>query len=312
LIDPCGPTAGGVAPAYAAGCAKQGVPAGFTQANTQITTFTGGNPKLQPEKSDSYTFGFVYNASWAQDLLFTERVTLEATYYHHKIKGAVAPEDLQQLLNNCLAGGATDPASCAPFTRQASGNLNPPQNFLQNLGQITTHGEDLKFNWRSKPTAIGHFTASALTTRVNKYEQVDAQGNVAQKQVGIEQSNSAIPRYRLIGTIGYGFADFELSWTVRYLSTVKEACGSVTVTPVQGCPGNAAGVFHELGSVTYNDFQGVYSDAFKLKGLVIQAGVNNLFGRNPPVCLTCTLNGYDAGTYDLPGAFWNVRAKYKF
>jgi hypothetical protein len=27
--------------------------------------------------------------------------------------------------------------------------------------------------------------------------------------------------------------------------------------------------------------------------------------------LTYSLNGYDAGTYDLPGAFWNVRAKYK-
>jgi hypothetical protein len=24
------------------------------------------------------------------------------------------------------------------------------------------------------------------------------------------------------------------------------------------------------------------------------------------------LNGYDAGTYDLPGAFWNARVKYKF
>jgi iron complex outermembrane receptor protein len=40
--------------------------------------------------------------------------------------------------------------------------------------------------------------------------------------------------------------------------------------------------------------------------------VNNLFGVNPPICYTCTLNGYDAGTYDLPGAFWNVRGTYKF
>src|SRR5581483_1325758 len=59
LIDPCGPTAGGVAPIYQAGCARQGVPPGFVQANTQITTFTGGNPNLKPEKSDSYTAGIV-------------------------------------------------------------------------------------------------------------------------------------------------------------------------------------------------------------------------------------------------------------
>jgi len=30
----------------------------------------------------------------------------------------------------------------------------------------------------------------------------------------------------------------------------------------------------------------------------VEAGVNNLFGSNPPICFTCTLNGYDAGTYD--------------
>ena len=40
--------------------------------------------------------------------------------------------------------------------------------------------------------------------------------------------------------------------------------------------------------------------------------VDDMFGVNPPICFSCTLNGYDAGTYDLPGAFWNVRATYKF
>lgn len=30
--------------------------------------------------------------------------------------------------------------------------------------------------------------------------------------------------------------------------------------------------------------------------------------RRPPICYCCSLNGYDAGTYDLPGALWNVRA----
>src|SRR6266403_2152062 len=47
LTDPCGPTGGGaIAPKYVAGCTAQGVPPGFTQANTQITTFTGGNLNL--------------------------------------------------------------------------------------------------------------------------------------------------------------------------------------------------------------------------------------------------------------------------
>jgi iron complex outermembrane receptor protein len=62
----------------------------------------------------------------------------------------------------------------------------------------------------------------------------------------------------------------------------------------------------------YNDLQISWNNAFTLKGLKLDAGVNNMFGVNPPICFSCTLNGYDAGTYDLPGAFWNVRATYKF
>jgi iron complex outermembrane receptor protein len=313
LVDPCGPTGGsGLSAALQAACVKQGAPVGFQQANTQITTFTGGNANLKPEKSESYTMGFVYDASWAQDLLFTRKLTLEATYYHHLIKGAIAPEDIQQLLNACLAAGGTSATLCGPFSRQASGNLNPPQNFLQNLADITTDGEDLKFNWFSQPTPIGHFSTAVVTTRVNKFRQVDALGIVSQKQVGIEQSNSAIPRYRMNAQLGYGFASFEFTWTVRYLSAVKESCANAAVTPVPGCPDGNATTFNTLRAVTYNDAQLQYVDAFKFKGLTFEAGVNNLFGVNPPVCLTCTLNGYDAGTYDLPGAFWNVRAKYKF
>ncbi|TLZ22167.1 MAG: TonB-dependent receptor, partial [Gammaproteobacteria bacterium] len=64
LQDPCNSP---VDPKYAAGCAAQGVPAAnFSQANTQITTFTGGNPTLKPEKSDSYTAGIVYRAGWLE------------------------------------------------------------------------------------------------------------------------------------------------------------------------------------------------------------------------------------------------------
>jgi len=63
--------------------------------------------------------------------------------------------------------------------------------------------------------------------------------------------------------------------------------------------------------VLYNDVQVSWSNAF-VKNLNVAGGVNNLFGINPPVCYSCTLNGYDASTYDLPGAFWYVRATYKF
>ncbi len=318
LVDPCGPTSGAVVTAgntspLAQACRAQGVPNGFVQANTQITSFTGGNPNLKPEKSDSYTVGLVYNASWAEGIAWTQKMGFEVTYYHDLIKGAIQAQDIQSLLNSCVnVGGGTDPTLCSLFTRGASGNLTPPQNFLANLGHITTDGEDIKFNWASQPLPFGRLRATVMTTRVNKYTAVDQLGDVAQRTVGIEVNNSSIPRYRMNATIGYGFADFEFSWTVRYLSAVEEACSNAVVAGpgVKGC--ETADQFNKLKATTYNDASLAYTDAFSLKGLSIIGGVNNLFGVNPPVCLTCSLNGYDAGTYDLPGAFWNIRVKYKF
>ena len=44
----------------------------------------------------------------------------------------------------------------------------------------------------------------------------------------------------------------------------------------------------------------------------ISLGLNNVFDKDPPICLSCSLNGYDASTYDLPGRFWYVEANVKF
>jgi iron complex outermembrane receptor protein len=311
LVDPCSAAPGiTLAPALQAACHAQGAPTGFQQANSQITTFTGGNANLSPEKSKSYTAGIVYRASWAEGFAATDRLTLEATYYNHKINGAIQAEDLQSLLQTCLAQGGVTGTACTPFARGAGGNLVPPQNFLANLGQIKTTGEDLKLNWASEPLPFGHFSAGITVTRVNDYTATDADGNVAQRQVGIEVANSAIPRYRMNDVLGWGMANVDVTWTVRYLSAVNEACSNAVATGAPGCETSAS--VHTMHAVTYNDVQVSWLDAFWLKGLTLEAGVNNAFGVNPPICFTCTLNGYDAGTYDLPGAFWNVRAKFKF
>ena len=315
LVDPCGPTGTvvvtpGNTSALAQACRAQGVPNNFQQANTQITTNTGGNPNLRPERSKSYTAGIVYNASWAENMPGTSRLTVESTYYHHKITGAIQAADIQALLNACLAAGGANPTLCSPFTRQPGGNLNPPNNFLENFGEISTDGEDLKINWGSSPLPFGNLSLSLMLTRVNGYKAVDALGNVSQRQVGVEVTNSSIPRYRMNTQFGYNVSDLQFTWTIRYLSSVTEACSNASVVGVAGCETTAD--FHTLHAVAYNDLNVAYFDAFKLQGLEVTAGVNNLFGVNPPICFTCTLNGYDAGTYDLPGAFWNVRASYKF
>jgi len=128
--------------------------------------------------------------------------------------------------------------------------------------------------------------------------------------VGIEQQNSAIPRYRMNAQIGYGFlTDFEFTWTVRYLSAVKESCANVSVTPVPGCATTGLRRFNTLRAMTYNDAQLQYTNAFTLKGLTSKRCEQSV-RRQPAGCYTCTLTVTMQVRIDLPGAFWNVRARY--
>jgi iron complex outermembrane recepter protein len=316
LTDPCGPTGSPVVvdadgldttPLETA-CRAQGVPNGFEQANTQITTFTGGNPELQPETSDSYTLGLLYSPSWAVGVAGTQRVDFELTYYHHKIEKAIQAADIQALLDACYAAGGDDPALCDPFTRQPGGNLNPPDNRLDNLGKIETDGIDIKVSWASDEFDWGRLSAALQSTYVNDYKAVDADGNVAQRKVGVEVSDSAIPEWQTNLQLGWGIGSWDATWSLRYISAVKEDCSNASVSDVPGCESG----WHELDSTLYNDVQVAWLDAFTVTGLKVALGINNIFGEDPPICYTCSLNGYDAGTYDLPGAFWNLSAKYKF
>ncbi len=314
LVDPCGPTnqvivdtTDGISPGLEAACVAAGVPNGFEQANTQITTFTGGNPDLDPEESDSWTLGAVYSPGWAENASWSRKLDFELSYYNHKIDGAIQANDLQGLLDACYgAQNGTGPA-CTPFTRISSGDLRPPNNFLANLGQVETDGVDIKVNWLSPEWSFGSLSASLQSTYVNDYEAVDAQGNVSARGVGIEVADSAIPEWQSNLQVGWQRGDFGLTVNTRYISSVEETCAGV-----EGLPGCVDVATNKLGATTYHDMQFSWKNAFTLDGLKLSLGANNIFGKEAPICLGGSLNGYDAGTYDLPGSFWYVSADYRF
>ncbi|MCC7248697.1 MAG: TonB-dependent receptor, partial [Lysobacter sp.] len=313
LTDLCGSTGspGPAKPEYAAGCAAQGAPPTFQQANTQITTFTGGNPDLDVEESDSWTLGVVYSPGWAENAAWSQKLDFELGYYDHQIDGAIQSQDLQSLLAVCLAAGglpANSPA-CVPFSRQASGNLNPPNNFLQNFGRIDTSGVDIKVNWLSPDWGFGSLSASLQTTWVREYKAIDGDDNKSSREVGIEVGDSAIPEWQTNAQLGWHKSNLNFVYGLRYVDAVEEDCTNATLAVVPGCLN--ARQFNTLGSVVYHDVQFAWKNAFTMDGLRLTLGANNVFGKEPPVCVTCSLNGYDAGTYDLPGAYWYVNADYR-
>ncbi len=322
--DPCNALPSGAFQAqYAAACnaahvvTSAGHP--FEQSNPQITTFTGGNPNLQPEKSDNYNIGGVYSPSWADNLSWSSKLDFELDYFHYKIKRAIGAPDVQSVLNACYAGTLSG-ADCAGFTRNASnGQLNPPTDFLANLNQITTTGIDIKSNWLGPQTSWGQFSAALQASHALSYKKIGPTGIVDPRVIGrelqVDGQDTAIFSWKDNLQLGWKYGDWNAAWNLRYLSSVSEDC-STAGRPTSFCPdasGNPAKAgFHKLGATTYNDVQLSWNNSFGMNGLKLSVGANNIFSQNPPVCVTCSLNGYDASDYDLPFRFWYVDLNFKF
>ena len=314
LGDPC---AGNVT----ANCQALGVPPGFTQNNPQISIITGGNPDLKPETSTTTTLGAIYSPTWGENVSWSQKLDFELTYYKISIDDAIQARDAQTQLNRCVA--TLDPSFCDGITRAANGSINGFNNTLRNLGKIDTSGYDLGVNWLGADYGWGRLGANWQITYTKDYKSTDSVTGFAEPQgVGVEVKDSGIPEWRSTLALTWALGDWSASWTMRYLSDLTESCGGsdngfrdfpTCSDPSAGPVVDSSGVSGEnhLGAVTYHDVR----VSWKLPtsfDMSVSGGVNNLFDKDPPVCISCSLNGYDASTYDLPGRFWYVEASVKF
>ncbi|MDH3933173.1 MAG: TonB-dependent receptor, partial [Chromatiales bacterium] len=96
-----------------ANCQADGVPAAYAQTGNQIRITIGGNPDLQPETSDNYTFGIVYTPSWL------ENFALYVDWYRIELEDAIERIPAQSILNSCYA--QEDRAFCDLVTRAPAG-----------------------------------------------------------------------------------------------------------------------------------------------------------------------------------------------
>ncbi|MEA3038310.1 MAG: iron complex outerrane recepter protein, partial [Sphingomonadales bacterium] len=185
IVDPCSAVGGQIPAAVKANCIAHGVPANgsYVQANPQLPVITGGNQNLKAETSESWGFGGVYSPRWAR------RVSLEANYFHYKVKGAIQAIDAEVLLGRCAATG--DAFSCAAITRTASGAVAQIRGLLQNIASIETDGVDATFSARTGDTGAGRFGLYWTSTFLFNYAiTVPAtNGTTKIKREGTEQGS---------------------------------------------------------------------------------------------------------------------------
>ena len=316
--DPCAgtATAAGLVNGFtAAQCARTGVTAAqfgnlLPNSAQQYNSKTGGLLELNPEKSDSYSFGVVLNPKGGA----LDGLLISADYYHIKVKDAVGGIGAQVILNQCIATG--DPFFCNKINRApasagpAAGSLWLGQTgFVDdrttNTGSLTASGIDINGDYRVNIGAnklrwqfVGTWIDKLLTQPLTNGFEYDCAG-----YYGTTCGNPN-PKFRFNTNLKLTTADkFGVTVRWRYFSAGKVD----GISPDPNLGGNAPTGNVDEHIKAYNYFDLLFSLPIK-ETATFRIGVNNVFDKDPPLISQANLGGFGngntfPGTYDQLGRY---------
>jgi iron complex outermembrane receptor protein len=263
--------------------------ANYTQNNPQLSVLTSGNEALKPETSRGYNAGLVFSPRSVNG-----RLSVELNYYNIRIKDAIFAA-AGEVLSRCVS--TLDPVACAAVTRTNSGQIAQISGILGNVNEIRTDGIDLNFAIRTIPLRWGTVGFTSNNTFLINYDVIvpSASGGSVVSREGTEQGSpdQAFPQFKSVSTVDWNKDRWGASLTGRFIQSVIESQND-----------------NRLSDRFYVDFQLRYQLPFMEK-MGIALGVNNLFDKDPPGCISCGLNNYDPGTYDVPGRYLYGRVSVK-
>lgn len=274
--DPC---AGAAPTATLAQCARTGVTAaqyGHIEDSPaqQYNAIFGGAADLKPEKSDSFTLGFVVTP--LRDLSFT------VDAFDMKVKGVIGALPPATTLDTCLETG--NAASCSLITRDRLGTLWALETarilaFNQNLAVRKTKGLDVGANYRLKIADMGSLDFALNGTFLKEFIQEDFPGNGEYDCAGYHGTTcgTPLPKWRHKARVSWASpwnANLNLTW--RHINAVELETSSTN----KHLNAESESADQRLSARDYLDASASYRIN---KIFTFSAGINNLFDRDPPV-----------------------------
>jgi len=324
LFDAPGDPCGAQAPdpnATAAECIATGVPAGLVGAPSldspagQYSFLQGGNTELQPEESDTFSYGVVFTPRFAPGLAIT------VDYFDIQIEDTISTFGANNILTACY--GAGDAQACSliernPGTGQLWIGTGNVRNLNTNIGSLATTGWD--FNVSYTGLEMGRFGSLAMNMTGTYLEElqtqpvpgldIDPTDRVRDYYdcAGFYSTVCGIPnpawrhRFRTSWQTPW---DVDLSATWRYYHSVKGLDGAND----QQSENN---LDYELGAENYFDLAANWAITEKAS---VAFGINNVLDDNPSVsgAVGTTGNGNTfPQTYDALGRYVFLRATVDF
>ncbi|MXY56920.1 MAG: TonB-dependent receptor, partial [Gammaproteobacteria bacterium] len=191
-------------------CRSDGVPDGFTQPNTQIRITVGGNTALQPEQSDNFSFGVVYQPGWLDGF------QAEVDWFDIEITDTISSIGDQNILEQCYSDR---PQYCEHVDRGAGGFVTDLRNLATNVGKLTLSGIDMALSWDGIDTNWGIFDFGWDVTKYSKWDSTDAIGRRflnAGYVIGSDRENNA--DLRSTAHVGWTNGPWSARWSLQSVS----------------------------------------------------------------------------------------------
>lgn len=284
-------------------------------ANNQaynVSTFSGGNPRLAPEKADTTTIGVVLKPGSG---VIPGRLRFSADYYNIDLKGAIATLGAQLLVNRCAAGSAE---FCAQLTRDpTTGLLTRIVNTNLNLNKLQARGLDFELTYGLPLADLsaslpGDLSLRVLANRALELSTTDPAGVTTNRagQNGAPVSQlSGVPDWVIDADVTYNVGGFSASLQMHYLTA-----GLYDVTMIgPDQPGystslpNSISTNHVAGRTYFN-----LAASYKINSKVELFGsITNLFDVSPPIAPSGT-GPFNATLYDPIGQNFRFGIRAQF
>lgn len=275
-MDPC---AGANPDATLAQCQLTGVTPGqygniAPNPANQYNGLLGGNPDLEPEKADTFTFGVVLSPS------FLPRFSATIDFYDIKVKNRIGLIGADVIITQCINSG--DPSFCSLIHRDDTGSLwRSDDGYIVdtylNAGKLAARGIDISLNYSHEIGAAGSLRLDLVGSWLDRL--TSELGDVKYDCAGLYGSQCGIPNpewrhvARLTWASSFGL-DLSLAW--RHFGKVKVDTSSKD-PDLAGTvyPANA-----RIKAQNYFDLAAIYNIN---ENHSLRAGVKNLFDKDPPI-----------------------------
>ncbi len=273
-------------------------PAFPANPNLQVPLVSGGNPKLEPEKSKQSSVGIVVQP--------VESFSVGVDVWKIKVNGIITTPSTQEVVSRFRAG---DPAYAGLVVLDGSNNIDLVRAILANVGSAVVEGADIDVNFRQNLLG-GRLDVNLVGTYMKRFDQTSPSGAISRK-VGTMVEENGDP---VLGADGGGVI---IRWKHRLAGTYSTGPWSFTLAQnfYTGYRTGDRQVDREPNFVpdqSIYDAQVVWTG---IKNLKLALGVKNLTDKDPPIFVPTSNQfqaGYDITMYDPRGRFVYVSANYRF